>query len=343
MGADLVGVWVHGTHNAAAVDHFKEDVFWRGMFAIRGLAAIAGWWTFARLEVIEGHRDIALPGWLTFAPRRDLRSSTRSGHFVRALLAKELRLQQITYVLAVLYAATVLTLPWLSTETSATLYDARGGLTVLYAGFAALLIGSLSSAQERHLGTLEWQALQPVPAWKQWALKVSVGWMLAIVLGVALPIVLGIRHGSPRFRQLPPEWMVVNLVFLTTAGLYLSSLCRNSMSAFILAVPVTGGVGGPSSGLSGRLPSNPLPVLYSVRQCAATRLPFRYSRALARRDGRTSRRAVVVWIRQPPHVRSECCSHGEAGARDWRVRHHGNDRVDRFDARLGGRQCRAAP
>ena len=52
-GADLVGVWVHGAHNAAAVDHFKEDVFWRGMFAICGLAAIAGWWTFARLEVIE--------------------------------------------------------------------------------------------------------------------------------------------------------------------------------------------------------------------------------------------------------------------------------------------------
>ncbi len=63
-----------GRTNAAAVDHFKEDVFWRGMFAICGLAAIAGWWTFARLEVIEGHRDIALPGWLTLrAADRDMR------------------------------------------------------------------------------------------------------------------------------------------------------------------------------------------------------------------------------------------------------------------------------
>ena len=35
-------------------------------------------------------------------------------------------------------------------------------ITLLYAGIVAILIGSQSSAQERHLGTLEWQILLPV-------------------------------------------------------------------------------------------------------------------------------------------------------------------------------------
>lgn len=235
---DLVGVWIYGPHNALAVDHFKEDVFWRGIFTICGLAGIAGWWMFARLEVIEGHRDIALPGWLTFAPRGNTRLATRPGHFVRALLMKELRLQQIPYVLAALYAATVTMLPLLDRMTPTALGDAKGALTALYAGFVALLIGSLSSAQERHLGTLEWQTLQPVAGWKQWSLKVTVAWALAIVLGLVLPIVLGVRHDSGRFRSIPAESIAATLICLTTVGLYLSTLCRNSMSALVLTFPM---------------------------------------------------------------------------------------------------------
>ena len=39
----------------------------------------------------------------------------------------------------------------------------------------ALLIGSLASAEERQLGTLEWQGLLPMASWKQWAAKVGDG------------------------------------------------------------------------------------------------------------------------------------------------------------------------
>ena len=54
-GADIVGGLLYGLHNAAAIDRFKLAVFWRGMFLICAVSAVAGWWMFTRLEVIEGH------------------------------------------------------------------------------------------------------------------------------------------------------------------------------------------------------------------------------------------------------------------------------------------------
>ena len=45
ISGDLLGMWIYGQPNAAAIDAFKEDVFWRAMLAICGLAAIASWWT----------------------------------------------------------------------------------------------------------------------------------------------------------------------------------------------------------------------------------------------------------------------------------------------------------
>ena len=53
-----------------------------------------------------------------------------------------------------------------------------------------ILIGSLASAEERQLGTLEWQTLLPSPAWQQWAVKVGVTFGLALLLGVGLPALL---------------------------------------------------------------------------------------------------------------------------------------------------------
>ena len=68
--------------------------------------------------------------------------------------------------------------------------DVFGGLTVLYSSVLALLIGSIASAEERQLGTQEWQQLLPMASWKQWALKVGTAIGLSLLLGVALPAVI---------------------------------------------------------------------------------------------------------------------------------------------------------
>ena len=58
---------------------------------------------------------------------------------------------------------------------------------MLYFALLPLLMGSLSSAQERHFGMLQSQAMLPVPRAQQWAVKASVVLVLALVLGVVLP------------------------------------------------------------------------------------------------------------------------------------------------------------
>jgi lysylphosphatidylglycerol synthetase-like protein (DUF2156 family) len=111
-------------------------------------------------------------------------------------------------------------------------------LTMLYAGILAMLIGSLASAEERHLGTLEWQMLLPVPGWQQWVVKVGVVLTMVLLLCGALPAVLASL--TPGDQSLDPvdRWQVASIIVLLTVGsLYLSSLCRTGVGALVLSLP----------------------------------------------------------------------------------------------------------
>ncbi len=112
-------------------------------------------------------------------------------------------------------------------------------LTMLYGGLLAILMGSLASAEERHLGTLEWQTLLPSPAWQQWAVKVGVMFGLALLLGVALPALLG--HAIAGAREYPGRGcggqVVPIMLLLTASSLYLSSLCKSGVGALVLSFP----------------------------------------------------------------------------------------------------------
>ena len=54
----------------------------------------------------------------------------------------------------------------------------------------SLLAGSLASAEERQLGTLEWHALLPMSARTQWTVKAGMAVGVAVVLGLGLPALL---------------------------------------------------------------------------------------------------------------------------------------------------------
>jgi hypothetical protein len=95
-------------------------------------------------------------------------------------------------------------------------------LAVLYFGILTILIGSLASAEERQLGTLEWQSLLPVASWKQWMLKAGVVFGLVSLLGIALPaIIMG----------------AVPVLFITTLSLYVSSLSTSGVRAMVATLP----------------------------------------------------------------------------------------------------------
>ena len=94
----------------------------------------------------------------------------------------------------------------------------------------------MASAEERQIGTLEWQLLLPLAWWKQWLVKVGVVLGLAMVLLVGLPaLVLG-GASIPHDKTL---WYVCAILLLTSGSLYVSSLCSTGLRALLLAVPVS--------------------------------------------------------------------------------------------------------
>ena len=175
---------------------------------ICAIGAVASWRMFMRLEVIEGHGPaMQLPGWLGGRSETTADAPSRPRHRVRMLLAKELRLQQMAFVVAALFTVVWLAMAGLERSVADAPRLPLNGLAILYGGVMAMLIGAMASAEERQLGTAEWQILLPMPAWQQWALKAGVALGLAVLLAVVLPAAL--RYFSPAgddFHQAARAW-----------------------------------------------------------------------------------------------------------------------------------------
>ena len=236
-GADIAGGLLYGIDNAAAIDQFKLAVFWRGMFLICSASAVGGWWMFMRLEAIEGHSHVQIPALLKREPAASALTRRRH-HPIAALVRKDLRLQQMAFVVVAIYVVLWVALAWYDRRVLSAPTRLLIPLTLLYGGSLVILIGSLASAEERQLGTLEWQTLLPSPAWQQWAVKVIVTFGLALLLGVGLPALL---HGLDGAKDYPGLriWrpVVPTFVLLTAISLYLSTLCRSAVGAMVVSFP----------------------------------------------------------------------------------------------------------
>lgn len=213
----------------------KLPAFWSVMLGASATAWLLGWRTFMRLEAIEGRGARVLwplGGTAEVLPPRDR-------HPVWLLVKKELCLQQLSFAVVAFYCAS-----WLiflvtgflertgRISSGADLFD---GMTILYSGMLALLIGALASAEERQLGTLEWQVLMPMATWKQWAVKAGTALGLAVLLAVGVPALLLFTAGiGVRTNEL----YALGVVSMTVIGLYMSSVCSSGLRAFLLSIPV---------------------------------------------------------------------------------------------------------
>jgi hypothetical protein len=227
FGISLLGmIWV--LLNLFTPHHFAVGTFWR-IATLLGVAAVAlTWREFMRLEAIDGRGPHVHMAW------SEASAVTRVRHATWAVIRKELGLHQIAFALAAIYFISAFRVVG---HVSDAARDVFGGLTVLYSGVLALLIGSIASAEERQLGTLEWHQLLPMAAWKQWVLKAGTAIGLSLVLGIAVPaLILLTTSGTIRFGG----WYVAGVVLLTAIGLYVSSLSSSSLRALLLssAVPL---------------------------------------------------------------------------------------------------------
>jgi len=230
------------------IQFYAANMFWMAA-AISGMAAVAGAVAFGRLE------STGSPSGAWISPRRVSAdagpiASRSPRHPIGALLHKELRLQTVTLVVAGLYVLAWALVQFLGNSSQETIYAFEGG-TLLYQITLAVLIGALASAEERGLGTLHWQTLQPYAAWKQWTVKTATALALSVLLVVALPGVLRAigadavegfaigLHFAISFvwsMRIEHAWFfAAALLTLTTIGLFTSSFNRSSLHALVTA------------------------------------------------------------------------------------------------------------
>lgn len=239
--SDLFAVWWYGPGYAGEIDRFKYSVFPSATIAFCVVAAIAIWRRFERLEVLgddSGHVSVSIPGQAHAAGSRTQRNS------YWLLAAKELRLQQMTFVIVAIYVCGWAAGMWSQRSVQTAIPIPWWQLNILYSALLSLLIGSLASAEERQLGTLEWQSLVPLASWKQFAVKVAVVCGLVLAVGVGLPSLLAQFMPLPHLGGFPRGaiWMVsVIAISIAIGSLYVSTLASSGARAVATALPVLAG------------------------------------------------------------------------------------------------------
>ena len=234
VGGNLAGMAWFGIGHPD-VEPFRAWFWLAGMIGLCAVSAVMGWRGFMRLEAIEGTgEDIRMPGWFRPPPRPPAR------HPVWLLIRKELHLQQMTFVIALLFAIGWSTLSLLKDTVPAFADAPLVPVTVIYLVLLSIVIGSLASAEERHLGVLQWQVLLPVAAWQQWIVKVGTALTLGLVFGVGVPILLNSVSPGSDHVDAGALWRqnAKIVVLLTALSLYVSSLSTSGVRAMVAAFPM---------------------------------------------------------------------------------------------------------
>ena len=230
----------------------EQEVLWAGGAIYLGAMALAGWRVFKRLEWREGGAGgsstlglYALTGaWDRWLGRRWLGKPATA-----QLIRKELRLHVVPWLIAGIligfWGLSLLIRKW-APESELGVAASNPYTVTLYAGilgvFIFLVTGAGSIAEERVLGTLEWQWTQPIPMARQWRIKVGVATALALTLGLVLPaalVWLGFDAEALDTAFGQPDWQPIAayaaaLVALFATSLYASSVSQSSMKAVAL-------------------------------------------------------------------------------------------------------------
>jgi hypothetical protein len=237
VGGEWLGVLKYG--DAADVESFRLAFLSRMLLLLSVGGAVMTWRTFSRLQVLD------LPGTeldFTFARAGAPAHGVTRRNPILLLIGKELRLQQLAFAVAAIYV--VIYLVTVSrTRGMFSQDDVVFLLSGLYSGALAVLIGSVASAEERHLRTLDGQLLLPMRASRQWGIKVAIVLGLTFVLALALPA--GLAALFPPERVLWARTLtsmvalssILAILSVAAVSLYVSTLCSSALWALLLAIP----------------------------------------------------------------------------------------------------------
>jgi hypothetical protein len=257
----LLSVYLAGLHPTADRSSAEESLLWAGSVIYLGAMTLASWRVFKRLEWREGGAGggstpglYALSGaWDGWIGRRWLGKPSTA-----QLIRKELRLHVVPWLIAGIligfWGLSLLIRKW-APESEWGVAAANPYTVTLYAGifgtFVLLATGASAIAEERVLGTLEWQWTQPIPMARQWRIKVGVAAALALTLGLILPATLvwlgfdaeALDTAFGQTERQPIAVYAMALVALFATSLYASSVSQSSMKAVALTTLLLASLG----------------------------------------------------------------------------------------------------
>lgn len=233
MGVTFVfGRWL-GEGNGSAI---HPAFWWPGLLVLSAIGAIGSWRLATRLEATEAPGgSIRLPSISAWTARETVATPTNR-HPIIWMLRKELRLQQMSFVLAAIWAVCLGAL-YVRGQFDPRYIEPMLPLAFMAIGTLPVVIGSIASAEERQSGTLAWQQLLPVPTERQWIVKAGVVVALALVLGGGIP---GLALAAVGEANGIVEWIAVALLIMIAAGtaLYVSTLTASTVRAVVIGVCV---------------------------------------------------------------------------------------------------------
>ena len=236
LGSEIFSILVLAHAGTPAGEHVRMEIFWGGMVVVSAIGAFFSWRSFLKLQAIEGsHADLALPQWFSGSKAHG-GVGGRRGSPVWMLVSKELHLQQLTFMVSALYVGGWVAILSTWRSTVMTIDQPFLILTVVHGSIVALLAGSLASAEERQLGTRDWQLLLPMSTARQWLIKCGVVFGVVVVLGLALPALLAVL--KPSIGPMRINWgFAATLLIGAAVSLYVSSLSGSGLKALLIAVP----------------------------------------------------------------------------------------------------------
>jgi ABC-type transport system involved in multi-copper enzyme maturation permease subunit len=242
-GLALIGTWLGRSEpvelGSATIllTLYCAVVFWRGHSR------------FKQMEVVDSfERELSLPAGVEAALARPLGkvSSRYRGPFA-SLLKKELRLQQVSLLLAgVFFLIAVIgfcVLP-LYRPLGVGILGGDYGVFVLV---LPLVAGAIAVAEEKGWGLSEWHLTLPPSACQQWSAKMLATLSTSTVLGLLLPAAM-LLAGQPLLRgnapgsAAPPVYGLGAVVFgqllFTSAAVYAASFSKTTLRAILAALGI---------------------------------------------------------------------------------------------------------
>jgi hypothetical protein len=209
---------------------------------------------FNKFEVLDtASRELTLPARVESLTSRLLSSvAARLTGAFGALLKKELRLQQTTFLIAgifCLFAVVGLGMHPIYRDAAEVMWGINFAVLLILVPFLA---GALPLAEEQGWGVADWQLVLPPSARMQWVAKMLVALPTSLVLGLALPFLLvyggaliglGGPAGSIKGQFLDfistSSLVALGQLAITSAAVYAGSMSSNTLRAILKGMGIS--------------------------------------------------------------------------------------------------------